>query len=198
MVLVSLFLLVIGISTIGISGAQNEEDQLTVLCEAYGDGVTINRGGISETISLADWLAIFRPDLVETFSSIGCSDSSSIIVLLVDNTASGDSRAGLTERSLWSFAPQSLVVSQGDIIEFFNPSNNARPHTVTSYSRGSGPAGNLTAGAEFDSSPPPDTFGALIRQGDSYVLDTTELETGHYPYYCRLHPWMQGKITITP
>ncbi len=196
--LVSLLLLVIGVSTIGISGAQNEEDQLAVLCTAYGDGVSINRGGITETITFEEWLTIFRPELLETFDTIGCSTSRSITVLLVDNTAGGDSRAGLAERSQWGFAPRSLVVAQGDIIEFVNPSNNARPHTITTYTQPSGPAGNLTAGAVFDSSPPPNTFGALIRQGDSFVLDTSEMEPGHYAYYCRLHPWMQGIITVTP
>jgi plastocyanin len=32
--------------------------------------------------------------------------------------------------------------------------------------------------------------------GNSWSLDTSGLAAGHYGYYCRLHPWMVGSLTV--
>jgi hypothetical protein len=53
----------------------------------------------------------------------------------------------------------------------------------------------LTHGAAFDSSP---TREEVLMPGSSWSLDTSSLEAAQYLYYCWLHPWMVGSITVSP
>ncbi|HLH24207.1 MAG TPA: plastocyanin/azurin family copper-binding protein [Chloroflexota bacterium] len=94
----------------------------------------------------------------------------------------------------WGYAPLHVEVKRGEPVVFYNPETNRFPHTVTSISRGDG-AGTLAAGAQFDSTPDPNT---RINPGESWTLDTSTLNPGHYAYYCRLHLWMLGSVTVTP
>jgi len=48
------------------------EAKLEVLCNNYGEGVTISRAGRSESISFREWLAIENPDLLDLFNQVGC------------------------------------------------------------------------------------------------------------------------------
>jgi plastocyanin len=93
----------------------------------------------------------------------------------------------------WSYAPYHVQVARGEPITFYSPSTNRQPHTVTSITRGD-TAGALAPGALFDSSPDPST---RINPGESWTLDTSGLDPGHYAYYCRLHLWMLGSFTVT-
>ncbi len=97
----------------------------------------------------------------------------------------------------WGFTPAHLAVHQGEQIEFDNPVGNNYPHTVTSitWSAGPPPHRQLTVGAAFDSSPTPDQY---LMPGGSFVLDTSTLDPGQYLYYCTIHPWMVGSITVEP
>jgi|SRR4051812_1239766 len=94
----------------------------------------------------------------------------------------------------WSYAPYHVEVKRGEPILFHNPETNKFPHTVTSISRGES-AGNLATGVRFDSSP---DASSRILPGESWTLDTAPLDPGHYAYYCRIHLWMLGSITVTP
>jgi plastocyanin len=115
-------------------------------------------------------------------------------VLIYDNGGSfmpGDEYTGQ-----WGFTPHHYQVAKGESIEFVNPAGNAQPHTVTSITAsGQPPNRTLTHGAAFDSSP---TRADVIRPGSSWTLDTSGLDAGQYTYYCWLHPWMVGSITVTP
>jgi plastocyanin len=93
----------------------------------------------------------------------------------------------------WSYAPYHVQVARGEPITFNSPSTNRQPHTVTSFTRGDAP-GSLVAGTAFDSSPDPST---RINPGESWTLDTSNLAPGNYAYYCRLHLWMLGSVTVT-
>ena len=81
-----------------------------------------------------------------------------------------------------SYAPDSLTVSKGDAIVVTN--EDTVPHTVTS---GSGPQDPNSAKL-FDTS--------IIMAAESGEVDTTSLESGEYQYYCTLHPFMKGLITV--
>jgi plastocyanin len=95
----------------------------------------------------------------------------------------------------WGYGPTHVTVSKGTMVTFSNPATNKRPHTVTDIARPGGPfEGTLNAGTRFDSSPSQE---ANITVGNSWTLDTSNLDPGHYSYYCRLHPWMVGSITVT-
>ena len=53
----------------------------------------------------------------------------------------------------------------------------------------------VAAGAKFDSSPSRET---LVTPGNSWTLDTATLDPGNYAYFCRIHPWMVGEVTVLP
>jgi len=76
------------------------------------------------------------------------------------------------------FDPQEITISSGTIVVWSN--NDIAAHTVTS--------GNLTSGASgtFDS----DIFAA--GKTFEYKFDPS----GTTEYYCLLHPWMTGKVTV--
>ena len=76
------------------------------------------------------------------------------------------------------YIPFNVSVSAGDEITWSNDDSAA--HTVTSGSPAEGPDGN------FDSS--------LFMAGGTFSV--TLDESGEYPYFCMVHPWMIGNITV--
>lgn len=114
-------------------------------------------------------------------------------VLVMDNDASTmGADPGAAD---WGFGPTQIVVSQGQSVVFENPAGNHYPHTVTSISfTGRFPDASTSLGAKFNSSV---DFASAIRPGGSWTLDTTDIAPGHYAYYCWIHPWMVGSLTVT-
>ena len=80
------------------------------------------------------------------------------------------------------YDPKELTVKQGQTILADNV--DVVPHTVTS---GTGPS-DTTSGQIFDT--------GIIMAGESTVMDTSGIEPGTYDYYCTVHPYMVGKLTI--
>ncbi len=118
-------------------------------------------------------------------------------VTMYDNDAPPPSQGFHEAQGWWGYAPQHLIVKRGETVVFHNPSTNRYPHTVTSIARTAPTAytETLAAGTVFDSSP---DSSATVRPGQSWTLDTSGLEQGHYLYYCRLHMWMVGSLTVVP
>lgn len=81
-----------------------------------------------------------------------------------------------------AYEPDPLTVSAGDAVEVSN--QDTVPHTVTS---GSGPEDPET-GSQFDTS--------IIDAGATAQVDTANLAAGDYPYYCSVHPYMLGTLTV--
>jgi len=77
-----------------------------------------------------------------------------------------------------NFDPNSIKVNRSGGIQWTNKDNV--PHTVTSLK---------DDGKTFDSS--------LIKAGSTYSLSAQSLSPGDYGYFCTLHPYMRGLITIT-
>ncbi len=117
-------------------------------------------------------------------------------VTMLDNDALPPNQGFDPGQGYWGFGPDYVTVRRGEPVLFVNPETSRFPHTVTSISIGSEGAfsGNLAVGTHFDSSP---TREALVRPGNSWTLDTTGLNPDNYAYYCRIHPWMVAKLTIT-
>jgi len=115
-------------------------------------------------------------------------------VMIIDNDAPPPSRAFDAGQGWWGYAPGHIEVHRGDKVLFNNPSSGKLPHTITSIRR-SGEAfeNQLEAATKFDSSP---SREGLVTPGNSWMLDTGDLDKGHYAYYCRLHPWMIGSLTV--
>jgi cytochrome c oxidase subunit II len=80
------------------------------------------------------------------------------------------------------YDPDELTVKKGDKITVDNA--DTMPHTVTNGKSGSDP----TSGKLFDTS--------IINGGDSAEIDTATVDAGAHPYYCMVHPYMTGSLTV--
>jgi plastocyanin len=87
--------------------------------------------------------------------------------------------AGASAQGNPSFDPENVAVSKdGGGISWTNKDNV--PHTVTSQK---------DDGKTFDSK--------IIKPGSYFVLDVSKLVDKEYDYFCTLHPYMKGKITVS-
>ena len=75
------------------------------------------------------------------------------------------------------YDPENITVPKTTIVEWTNDDDVM--HTVTS---------SLDFGETFDS--------GIIDAGNTFELDTTNLELGQYEYMCIVHPWMIGTVTV--
>jgi cytochrome c oxidase subunit 2 len=80
------------------------------------------------------------------------------------------------------YDPKELTVKKGDKILVDNV--DTMPHTVTNGESGSDP----NSGKLFDTS--------IINGGDSAEIDTATVDAGTHPYYCMVHPYMTGTLTV--
>ena len=92
-------------------------------------------------------------------------------------TAMGSGAPGC-ETSNACYLPQDITISTGDTVKWDNVDNAA--HTVTGGSPSDGPSG------VFDSS--------LLMAGLDYSF--TFNDAGNYDYFCMVHPWMVGSVTV--
>ena len=81
-----------------------------------------------------------------------------------------------------AYEPDPLTITAGDAVEVSN--QDTVPHTVTS---GTGPE-DAESGSQFDTS--------IIDAGATAQVDTASLAAGDYPYYCSVHPYMLGTMTV--
>jgi cytochrome c oxidase subunit II len=81
-----------------------------------------------------------------------------------------------------AYNPSYIAAMNGDIIRVSNNDNSI--HTVTN---GHGPE-DPNSGKLFDTS--------LISPGNLAEIQTSSLAMGKYPYYCTVHPYMNGILTI--
>jgi plastocyanin len=80
------------------------------------------------------------------------------------------------------YDPDELTVAAGSDVTVMN--QDTLPHTVTS---GTGPQ-DPTSAQTFDTS--------LINGGESATLSLAQVAAGQYDYYCMVHPYMTGKMTV--
>ncbi len=78
-----------------------------------------------------------------------------------------------------AFIPQDIVIKSGTTVRWIN--SDMHHHTVTSGIRDSEDAGDL-----FD-------MQVEANQEFSYTFQIA----GTYPYFCRIHPGMNGTVTVT-
>jgi plastocyanin len=81
-----------------------------------------------------------------------------------------------------AYDPDPLTVKVGDTIAVNN--EDTTPHTVTNGKDATDP----NMGKLFDTS--------IINAGDSGEIVTTGLKPGEYPYFCSVHPYMTGTLTV--
>ncbi|PJC51114.1 MAG: copper-binding protein, partial [Nitrosopumilales archaeon CG_4_9_14_0_2_um_filter_34_16] len=76
------------------------------------------------------------------------------------------------------FIPADITINAGDTVNWINVDTAA--HTVTGGSPSDGPSG------VFDSS--------LVMGSASYAF--TFNDKGSFDYFCMVHPWMVGSVTV--
>jgi len=76
------------------------------------------------------------------------------------------------------YLPANITINAGDTVEW--PNVDTAAHTVTSGSPAEGPSG------VFDSS---------LLMADATFAFTFE-DTGEYDYFCMVHPWMIGSVSV--
>lgn len=77
------------------------------------------------------------------------------------------------------FKPASIEVAAGTTVTWIN--RDATAHTVTSGSK---------------DDPKPDEYDIRVEEKDEEITFTYD-EPGTYDYYCVLHPFMEGTVTVT-
>jgi plastocyanin len=82
------------------------------------------------------------------------------------------------EESNACYSPADITINAGDTVEWINVDTAA--HTVTGGSPADGPSG------VFDSS--------LVMASANYAF--TFDDAGSYDYFCMVHPWMVGSVTV--
>ena len=76
------------------------------------------------------------------------------------------------------FIPATVTIGAGGMVTFAN--NDSAAHTSTAGTPADGPSG------AWDSS--------LVMMGAAYT--TPALDAGEYPYFCMVHPWMEGLVIV--
>ena len=112
------------------------------------------------------------PTLEEAIESVTAGPETHIV-----ETAMGSGAPGC-ETSNACYLPQDITINAGDTVTWDNVDNAA--HTITGGSPANGPSG------VFDSS-------LLMAQG---VFSHTFDDAGYYDYFCMVHPWMIGSVTV--
>ena len=78
------------------------------------------------------------------------------------------------------FSPSSLQIPENSTVEWEN--KDSAPHTVVS---GTDLRENLRL---FESS--------VLNFNDEFYFDFSNVDSGVYPYFCSIHPWMKGEIIV--
>ena len=94
------------------------------------------------------------------------------------DTASGSGTPGCENTVDGCYIPNSATVSFGGTVTFHNTDTAA--HTFTAGTGGGGPTGIFDSG--------------LVLAGHSF--EWTATTAGVIPYFCMVHPWMTGTITV--
>jgi plastocyanin len=81
-----------------------------------------------------------------------------------------------------AYEPNPLTVTVGDTIAVEN--KDIAPHTVTNGKDATDP----TMGKLFDTS--------IINAGDSAEIVTASMDPGEYAFFCSVHPYMTGTLTV--
>lgn len=84
------------------------------------------------------------------------------------------------ERTLQCYVPDNIFIENGEKVIWIN--GDYAPHTVTS--------GNLWSGKNglFESK--------ILNHLDKFEFIFSDFMPGIYPYYCIMHPWMKGQVTV--
>ena len=113
----------------------------------------------------------------ENIDGIEASQNQSAPVRNITNPVKTTILPGASAEGNPGFDPANVKVPKDGGIEWTNKDNV--PHTVTSLA---------DDGKTFDSK--------TIKSNATFILDAMTLKESQYDYFCTLHPYMKGKITV--
>lgn len=135
--------------------------------------------GMASAAGIIAWVAFgfVSPDTYLIPEEVAVEEPSAEEVAPAGSVFAIEILEGSAEEGNADYAPDAAVVQQGQTIEWVNADSVA--HTATS---------SADFGETFDT--------GLLGAGESFTLDTTDLEIGEYEYLCIVHPWMIATLTI--
>ena len=142
------------------------------LKNAYDDGYSAGIAS-TESESLEEVIAEIQAEIEEAEQTPTVSSETRFIGAVIESGFSTDCV------STGCYTPTNLSANVGDKIVMTN-TDSTGIHTFTSGSAANGPSG------VFDSQ--------VLMSGDS--IEWTPTTTGTYDYFCLLHTWMTGTITV--
>lgn len=112
-------------------------------------------------------------------SLVGSSYAQSVYLITIPEGADNPDNPYFWHVGISGNLEGQIAITQGEQVRWENQDNAA--HTVTSGTPETGPDGI------FDSE--------LFGPGETFTFEFTKV--GEYPYYCVIHPWMIGHITVS-
>ena len=159
-----------GIYTVAVQyGSENRSDSTSFWIDAGDDNSKCGAGTVFDPVSNSCVLdGTTNPPIPD-------SDLPFEVTIV---PADGSGAPGCEETSNGCFIPDTAYVAVGGVVTMSNTDSAA--HTFTAGTSGDGPTGQFDTG--------------LIMAGQSfeYSPDTD----GDIPYFCMVHPWMQGLIVV--
>ena len=119
-----------------------------------------------------------KPKLLTNTPAAEAIDESKFTTKVTVNILKGASTQGNP-----SYGPSPVAATSDALITWVN--EDVSPHTATS---GTGPQDPNSAKL-FDS--------GIKSPGDKFSIPASKLGKGEISYYCTIHPYMQGKITVS-
>ena len=140
---------------------------------------------MSATASKKNPARLFALALGAAIALAGCGGSPS--------AGAGDDSASATtiEVANIAYAPETLEVKVGDDVVWTNKDEGVH-HTVTSGAPGDNGVPGVSEGT---ASEPDGVFDGDLPDASS-TFSFTFSDTGTFPYFCRVHPSMTGKIVV--
>ncbi len=110
-------------------------------------------------------------------------------------TSANATPTGASSIATVSIVIESSVPTNG---QFYHPGNDdTSVGSMMNWVNDDSSPHSITSGIIQNNSPAPNGVldSGLINSGESfrYVFD----RAGEYPYYCTIHPWMTGKVTVS-
>jgi plastocyanin len=160
-----------------VLGVSPVEIQVTLQGIGHGKDITGPQGTVtSMTVTPISAKPEAKPAATDNPSESTSAMHASSMTYTIEIPA-GASAPGC-EKSNECYLPSSLKIGVGDTVIWKNSDTAA--HTVTSGSMPEGPSG------VFDSS--------LFMSGNTFEF--TFDDAGEYPYFCMVHPWMTGSVSV--
>ena len=161
------------------SGADSSDPAMGDL---FDTGI-INGGEQSEPIETE---GMAEGDVIEYFCTLHPYMTSVLTIIAAEEGAAAGPTINILQGSSAQgsddYDPDLLTANVGDEVSVVN--QDTVPHTVTS---GTGPT-DANRGTAFDTN--------IINGGESATISLAEVDAGEYGYFCIVHPYMTGTITV--